>query len=157
MTRQPVFVQQSFTCLQAGRVAITLIDTALRVGEIAGIRDSDIDWDGNIIKVYSKKKDQHVVFNNNLVGELHKWIRRKNEFALQLKRGLLSKRTYETMDTTITFPALGLNGCRWGPLTANAISQMIAEHALPNGLGDKKSRSSWASCTTSESIALTCF
>ncbi|TEB09074.1 tyrosine-type recombinase/integrase [Pelotomaculum propionicicum] len=119
-------------------IAITLIDTALRVGEIAGIRDSDIDWDGNIIKVYGKKKDRHVVFSKNLAGELHKWIRRKNEFALQLKRNLLSRRTYETMDTTITFPALGLNGCRWGPLTANAISHMISEHAemagVPAGL-----------------------
>ncbi|OPX91201.1 MAG: Tyrosine recombinase XerC [Pelotomaculum sp. PtaB.Bin013] len=110
-------------------IAITLIDTALRVGELAGIRDSDIDWDGNIIKVYGKKKDRHVVFSKNLAEELHKWLRRKNDFAAQLKRNLLSKRTYETIDTTITFPAMGLNGYRWGPLTANAISHMIAEHA----------------------------
>lgn len=65
----------TFTGYRDYVIMLTLLDTGVRISELAGIKTSDIDWQARVIRVYGKgRKERLVPFSRTLEKHLRTYI-----------------------------------------------------------------------------------
>lgn len=98
-------------------IILLLIDTGIRLSEIAGLTVDDIDWELDVANVIGKgRRPRKVAFGRKVAQALDRYTRVRGQHV-------------DAAD-----PALWLG--RKGPLTGNGVAQMLNRRAREAGIGE---------------------
>lgn len=98
-------------------ILLLLVDTGIRLGEIAGLRVEDIDWDLEIAVVTGKgRRPRTIAFGRKVAQALDRYVRVRRQHA-------------DAQD-----PSLWLG--RRGRLTSTGVAQMLKRRAHEAGIGE---------------------
>jgi site-specific recombinase XerD len=107
---------QGFDARRDRAIILLLVDTGVRLGEIAGLRVENIDWDLEVAAVIGKgRRPRTVAFGRKVTQALDRYTRSRGQHA-------------DAQD-----PALWLG--RKGRLTSTGIAQMLQRRAREAGIG----------------------
>jgi site-specific recombinase XerD len=98
-------------------IVLLLVDTGIRLGEIAGLRVEDVDWDLEVAVVTGKgRRPRTVAFGRKVAQALDRYVRVRRQHA-------------DAQDTSLW---LG----RKGRLTSTGVAQMLKRRAHAAGIGE---------------------
>lgn len=98
-------------------IVLLLVDTGIRLGEIAGLRVEDIDWDLEVAAVIGKgRRPRTVAFGRKVTQALDRYMRSRGQHPFAED------------------PALWLG--RKGRLSSTGIAQMLGRRAREAGIGE---------------------
>jgi site-specific recombinase XerD len=98
-------------------IVLLLVDTGIRLGEIAGLRVGDIDWDLEVAVVIGKgRRPRTIAFGRKVAQALDRYVRVRGQRA-------------DAQD-----PSLWLG--RKGRLTSTGLAQMLKRRAREAGIGE---------------------
>ena len=87
---QPQMWSDSYEDTRARTIIILFYETGIRLAELIGLNDQDVDFDQHQLKVTGKRNKQRIVpFGEELEQTLKKYIRMRDEQPLKLEPALL--------------------------------------------------------------------
>ncbi|HCC07679.1 MAG TPA: hypothetical protein DEP72_05925 [Clostridiales bacterium] len=101
-------------------ICVLIADTGLRIGEVVGLQEGNIDWISKTFLVSGKTGQRVCAFSDICGQELEKWLKIKNK---------------ELPKTSFVFPSFRKN-LHGFMMNSNSVTHIVREHARKAGIPD---------------------
>jgi len=91
--------KDDYTDTRARTIIILLYETGMRLAELIGLNDNDIDWEAMQLKVTGKRDKQRIIpFGDELAQELQRYIKRRDGDVARKSEALFLTKSGERMN-----------------------------------------------------------